>query len=58
VIDDYLAFPGAVAMAHPPPCRQRRLRCYDYRVPDDERRNDEAQAVMIGKFATAGCNTS
>lgn len=53
VIDDYLAFPyGSGSFASTTFGANGDFDVYDYRVPNDERRNDEAQAVMIGKFAT------
>lgn len=53
VIDDYLAFPyGSGGGASSTFAANGDFDVYDYRVPDDERRNDEAQAVMTGKFAT------
>ena len=53
VIDDYLAFPyGSGGGASATFAANGDFDVYDYRVPDDERRNDEAQAVAIGKFAT------
>ncbi len=53
VIDDYLAFPyGSGGGASSTFAANGDFDVYDYRVPDDERRNDEAQAVAIGKFAT------
>jgi len=53
VIDDYLAFPyGSGNGASPTFAANGDFDVYDYRVPNDERRNDEVQAVTIGKFAT------
>ncbi|AYR23083.1 TonB-dependent siderophore receptor [Herbaspirillum rubrisubalbicans] len=53
VIDDYLAFPyGSGGGASSTFAANGDFDVYDYRVPDDERHNDDAQAVMIGKFAT------
>lgn len=53
VIDDYLAFPyGSGGGASSTFAANGDFDVYDYRVPNDERRNDEAQAVMVGKFAT------
>jgi len=51
VIDDYLAFPYGNG-ASPYFGANGDFDVYDYRVPDDERRNDALQAVAIGKFAT------
>lgn len=53
VIDDYLAFPyGSGGGASSTFAANGDFDVYDYRVPNDERRNDDAQAVAIGKFAT------
>ncbi|KAF1041419.1 MAG: Ferrichrome receptor FcuA [Herbaspirillum frisingense] len=53
VIDDYLAFPyGSGGGLSPTFAANGDFDVYDYRSPNDERRNDEAQAVAIGKFAT------
>lgn len=55
VIDDYLAFPygSNVATAFSPVfAANGDYDVYDYRSPDDTRRNDEAQAVLQGKFVT------
>ncbi|MET3434962.1 iron complex outermembrane receptor protein [Herbaspirillum seropedicae] len=53
VIDDYLAFPyGSGNGASPTFAANGDFDVYDYRVPNDERRNDEVQAVAIGKFAS------
>jgi iron complex outermembrane receptor protein len=53
VIDDYLAFPyGSGGGASSTFAANGDFDVYDYRVPNDERRNDEVQAVAIGRFAT------
>ncbi|MFL9926380.1 TonB-dependent siderophore receptor [Herbaspirillum lusitanum] len=53
VIDDYLAFPyGSGGGASPVFGANGDFDVYDYRSPNDERRNDEAQAVVLGKFST------
>lgn len=56
VIDDYLAFPYGSNIAtrfSPVFAANGDYDVYDYRSPDDTRRNDEAQAVVQGKFNTA-----
>lgn len=53
VIDDNLAFPyGSGTFASTSFGANGDFDVYDYRVHDDERRNDEVQAVVTGKFAT------
>lgn len=53
VIDDYLAFPyGSGGGASPYFAANGDFDVYDYRSPNDDRRNDEVQAAAIGKFAT------
>ncbi|WP_034294435.1 TonB-dependent siderophore receptor [Herbaspirillum sp. RV1423] len=55
VIDDYLAFPYGSNFAtvfSPTFAANGDYDVYDYRSPDDTRRNDEAQAVLQGKFNT------
>ncbi|MFJ3044758.1 TonB-dependent siderophore receptor [Herbaspirillum chlorophenolicum] len=53
VIDDYLAFPyGSGGGASPYFAANGDFDVYDYRSPDDDRRNDEVQAAAIGKFST------
>ncbi|MBO9537327.1 TonB-dependent siderophore receptor [Herbaspirillum sp.] len=53
VIDDYLAFPyGSGGGASPYFAANGDFDVYDYRSPNDDRRNDEVQAAVIGKFAT------
>ncbi|AKZ61682.1 TonB-dependent receptor [Herbaspirillum hiltneri N3] len=53
VIDDYLAFPygsNSATVFSPTFAANGDYDVYDYRSPDDTRRNDEAQAVVQGKF--------
>ena len=55
VIDDYLAFPygsNSATVFSPTFAANGDYDVYDYRSPDDTRRNDEAQAVVQGKFNT------
>jgi len=53
VIDDYLAFPyGSGGGASATFAANGDFDVYDYRSPDEDRRNDEIQAVAIGKFST------
>ncbi|EJN06041.1 TonB-dependent siderophore receptor [Herbaspirillum sp. YR522] len=53
VIDDNSAFPyGSGTFASTSFAANGDFDVYDYRVPNDERRNDDAQAAVIGKFAT------
>ncbi|ASU37850.1 TonB-dependent siderophore receptor [Herbaspirillum sp. meg3] len=55
VIDDYLAFPygSNVATSFSPTfAANGDFDVYDYRSPDDTRRNDEGQAVLQGNFNT------
>jgi iron complex outermembrane recepter protein len=49
VIDDYLAFPYGSGSS-PTFGANGDFDVYDYRSPDDTRRNDEGQAVLLGKF--------
>jgi len=53
VIDDYLAFPygsNSATVFSPTFAANGDYDVYDYRSPDDTRRNDEAQTVLQGKF--------
>ncbi len=53
VIDDYLAFPygsNSASVFSPTFAANGDYDVYDYRSPDDTRRNDEAQAVVQGRF--------
>jgi iron complex outermembrane receptor protein len=53
VIDDNSAFPyGSGTFASTSFAANGDFDVYDYRVPNDERRNDDAQAAVIGKFGT------
>ncbi|EJL84957.1 TonB-dependent siderophore receptor [Herbaspirillum sp. CF444] len=55
VIDDYLAFPygSNVATSFSPTfAANGDFDVYDYRSPDDTRRNDDGQAVLQGNFNT------
>ncbi|MBP0598730.1 TonB-dependent siderophore receptor [Herbaspirillum sp. LeCh32-8] len=53
VIDDNLAFPyGSGSFASTSFAANGDFDVFDYRVPNDERRNDEVQAVATGKFST------
>ena len=51
VIDDYLAFPYGNGFS-PVFGANGDFDVYDYRSPDDDRRNDEVQAFINGKFST------
>ncbi len=53
VIDDYIAFPyGSGGGSSPYFAANGDFDVYDFRSPDDTRRNDEGKAVLLGKFDT------
>jgi iron complex outermembrane receptor protein len=53
VIDDYIAFPyGSGGGSSPYFAANGDFDVYDFRSPDDTRRNDQGRAVLLGKFNT------